>query len=1048
MLKRFLVVSMVIVILLGMINVTAEGSISLTASTPKNGEVIDVDKNITLTFDNTVDSSDLSGIIVTGGGIKSSDYIASASDNVVTISFQNNLLPNIQYNVSIDVNGSSGGNYSGNLAFSTIPYKKIGGYHFEENFNSAGLTINDVKKKGFVFASTASVSTSIPEIVNGKLNISYDSAQNKNSGRETIILDSAKTGIVAVEAKISFKSATEIEAVSGLPYFPRVSLMSFSGNGTGWSSQLSQAGSGGYSTARWLTIAGKSAGDIVDNQEYSIKVIIDTENWQYDGYFNGIKMNTAPVACGGTDTGSLKEIRIIDSWIDSANIVNGHERTLDDIYIYNVSEEVYETPAVLNTFPADNAASISLGTKSSIAFTEPIDEASLSGININNGAIISSRTLSADKKTVNLSFESPLLPDTTYTISANGIKSSIGISAASFSYSFTTIADASNMVLEACYPVSGITNFLLSGSVLLSFNHDINDETLGMLALNGGKGRIASAEIINGNSLEIVLSELESNKNYTIDLSGLKSSNDDIYIGENYSFTTVSASKLTLTSSTPANNASDVLPDIKKLTATFNNNINADTLSAIKIRGGNNPINFTPSADGKTVTLSFTESFSPSVTYTADFSGLGDEYGQTGGGEISFTIEAAFVQNPNGYNLYESFDGKEEATIGNATIAGVPSIYNDKLLISYSETKKDGRVLFTFPNTVNGSFNFEYKLTMTNGNLYFPRRRIMLYAENNVNNITLLNFGRDDGTTKDLSIAGVSQGAYVDGQEYDLKFEVDVKNNSYTAYLNGNLIVTVSLGTLENVKYIRILESYDDKNGTHVHTNTIDELRIYETAKTSYEAPALTASIPENNADNVSEEFTAELQFDQPMDIDSFKNSTLFISHSDALVKEVRISADKKTVTVIFENDLEFSTAYQLNIEGVKSIYGKEYTGNISFTTRAGYFKVKNIDIYKGTTKLTSLVNGTITVKAQVENFSAFTENAVLIVAIYDAEDKSLTDIKSFTPKTFYADEDDTLTGDMDVLIPPGKTYELKAFVWDDIYSMKPVTKPYSIRNK
>ena len=133
-----------------------------------------------------------------------------------------------------------------------------------------------------------------------------------------------------------------------------------------------------------------------------------------------------------------------------------------------------------------------------------------------------------------------------------------------------------------------------------------------------------------------------------------------------------------------------------------------------------------------------------------------------------------------------------------------------------------------------------------------------------------------------------------------------------------------------------------------------------------------------------------------------------------------------ETVKINFVEPLEYGTTYTL-----KALVGNSVAGQINFTTEAAGELTYSAPVIKA-------FSTGVSVSAAIENKTASTAPACLIVAVYDNETGGLLDVavneKVITSHT------DTLEINKAITVENRETSNIKAFIWNGIDEMKPVT--------
>lgn len=230
----------------------------------------------------------------------------------------------------------------------------------------------------------------------------------------------------------------------------------------------------------------------------------------------------------------------------------------------------------------------------------------------------------------------------------------------------------------------------------------------------------------------------------------------------------------------------------------------------------------------------------------------------------------------------------------------------------------------------------------------------------------------------------------------------------------------------------------------------IDDVKIYQLQDVDAGLPDLTASTPQNNAVNVSENTAIGLTFNNPIQQNAFSTGHISVTGGAASIASITPTADNKGCTIKFAQPLAFNTTYAVTIQNVQDIYNQAMPNkSFTFTTRQGYLKPDTIEFYKDSVneanRITEsgLSSGNIYGVVGMTNYGSTDAAATLIMGLYDGD--TLKQVMYYSPaEPIKAGASETLSAHLQVVLPDSgaETYHIKLLNWDSLEGMSPVWQP------
>lgn len=283
-------------------------------------------------------------------------------------------------------------------------------------------------------------------------------------------------------------------------------------------------------------------------------------------------------------------------------------------------------PTVTGETPAPGASNVARTVAPTFTFNESVLSTSI-GFNLvsaSNQAVSGTISYNDSAHTATFTPAAPLAASTTYMASVNSATDASGNGlAAPVSWSFTTAAPVLPTVVNET-PTINASNVPLTSTVSATFNEAILPSTLTFTVVDPANNPVAGTVSYNASTNTATFTPaaaLQPESNYTVTVAGATDALGDVMAAPLvWSFSTASASPspLTVTSETPAPNATGVSIQTS-VTAVFSESIQPGTLTFVLRDDKTNPVPATVTYNNTTQTATLTPAapLVPGMTYNA-----------------------------------------------------------------------------------------------------------------------------------------------------------------------------------------------------------------------------------------------------------------------------------------------------------------------------------------------------------------------------------------------------------------------------------------------
>ena len=283
-------------------------------------------------------------------------------------------------------------------------------------------------------------------------------------------------------------------------------------------------------------------------------------------------------------------------------------------------------PEVTVESPASGATAALVSSPITAAFNEAVQASTISFTltNSSGSSVAGTVTYNSSNDTATLTPGSALAYATTYTATVSGAKDTVGDSMpVPFTWMFTT---AAGPAVSSESPAPGATVIAASAPVTATFDQPVQASTISFTLKNTSGSTVPATVSYNSSTNVATLTPsaaLAYNTTYTATVSGAQNSSGVAMSSAfAWSFTTASSGAPIVTSETPASGTINV-PPASALTATFNEAVQASTISFSLVNPAGTSVPGTVSYNTATYTATFTPtaSLAMDTVFTAKVSG-------------------------------------------------------------------------------------------------------------------------------------------------------------------------------------------------------------------------------------------------------------------------------------------------------------------------------------------------------------------------------------------------------------------------------------------
>jgi predicted RNA-binding protein with TRAM domain len=342
---------------------------------------------------------------------------------------------------------------------------------------------------------------------------------------------------------------------------------------------------------------------------------------------------TGTVAYSGNTASFTPNSTLSSGLVYTATITTGAKNTdgtaLANNYVWNFTTLVSESataPTVTSTDPANNDTGVALNKVIKATFSQAMNPATITGATFTlkqgNNSVTGSVTYSGN--TASFTPNSPLSPGLVYTATiTTGAENTAGTGLANnYVWTFTT-APAVAPTVTSTDPANNATNVPLNKVIKATFSEAMDPATItgSTFTLKQGNTNVTGTVTYSGTTASFTpTNSLSGNLVYTATITTGAKNTAGTALANDYvwTFTTAAAVAPTVTSTDPANNATNV-PLNKVIKANFSEAMDPATItgSTFTLKQGNTNVTGTVTYSGTTASFTPTNPLSGNLVYTA-----------------------------------------------------------------------------------------------------------------------------------------------------------------------------------------------------------------------------------------------------------------------------------------------------------------------------------------------------------------------------------------------------------------------------------------------
>ncbi|MDI1321756.1 MAG: Ig-like domain-containing protein [Algoriphagus sp.] len=305
---------------------------------------------------------------------------------------------------------------------------------------------------------------------------------------------------------------------------------------------------------------------------------------------------------------------------------------LENNYVWlftTAASELAVAPTVTSTDPANSASNVALSKVIKATFSQTMDPATITGatFTLKQGNTVVEGTVTYSGTTASFTPNSPLSSGLFYTATiTTGAKNESGTALASnYVWNFTTAASevAVAPTVTSTDPANSASNVTLSKVIKATFSQTMDPATItgATFTLKQGNTVVEGTVTYSGTTASFTPnSPLSSGLFYTATITTGAKNESGTALASNYvwNFTTAAAVAPTVTSTDPANNATNIALN-KTVKAVFSETMDPATISGstFTLKQGNTTVNGTVTYSGTTASFVPNNPLLPGLVYTA-----------------------------------------------------------------------------------------------------------------------------------------------------------------------------------------------------------------------------------------------------------------------------------------------------------------------------------------------------------------------------------------------------------------------------------------------
>jgi methionine-rich copper-binding protein CopC len=288
---------------------------------------------------------------------------------------------------------------------------------------------------------------------------------------------------------------------------------------------------------------------------------------------------------------------------------------------------------LLTSTPSRGQVCVPLSQPISLRFSMKLDQTSTVSVTTGSTPVDGAVVVNGD--TLTFTPASPYTRGAVYAVDFGGVRDLYSRApAGSTTFSFTAVPPIP-LTLTNCSPAKGQSGVSPNQPVVLTFSNDLSQASA--ITVSANSVPFDGTVSISGNKLTFTPSAAYArDETYTVDFSTVRDIYGQMASGTtSVSFITALPPPFALTGSTPTSGQTEV-GMAEPIVLDFSNGLASNSM--ITVAGGGVPVAGTTIVDGQTATFVPSVPYSLGRTYTVQFSGVRDIYGQSPSGQTAFTF--------------------------------------------------------------------------------------------------------------------------------------------------------------------------------------------------------------------------------------------------------------------------------------------------------------------------------------------------------------------------------------------------------------------------
>jgi methionine-rich copper-binding protein CopC len=738
--------------------------------------------------------------------------------------------------------------------------------------------------------------------------------------------------------------------------------------------------------------------------------------------------NTSTHVATFTPTASLSDVTVYTASVSGAQDVSGNAMTAPMTWSFTTTDST--APTVTSHTPATNATNVAINTTVTATFSEAVQSGTISFVlkDAGNNTVAGTTSYNTSTHVATFTPTAALSQLATYTATVSGAQDTTGNPmSAPVSWSFTT-ADTTPPTVTSHAPLTNATNVAINTTVTATFSEAVQSGTISFTLKDAGNNNVAGTVSYNTSTHIATFTPTASLSDvtvYTATVSGAQDvSGNPMSAPVTWSFTTTDTTAPTVTSHTPATNATNV-PINTTVTATFSEAVQSGTISLVLKDAGNNTVAGTTGYNTSTHVATFTPTaaLSQLATYTATVSGAQDATGNPMSAPVTWSFTTADTTPPT--------------VTSHTPLTGATNVaVNSTVTATFSEAVQSGTIICTLKDPQNNSVagtssynsgtrvvTFTPSASLVGSTVYTatvsgaqdlagnPMAAPVSWTFTTVDNIppTVTAKSPAAGATNVALSATVSATFSEDVQSGTISFVLkDAANNTVAGSVAYNTTTHIATFTptaalAELTTYTATVSGAQDVSGNPMSAPVTWSFTMLDAS-----APTVIAQSPLANATNVPVNTTVTATFSEAV-----QSGTIVFTLKDAANNNVAgtVSYNTSTHVATFTPTASLSdvTVYTATVSGAQDVSGNPMSAPVSWSFTTTDTTAPTVTSHTPLTNATAVpVNTTVTA-----TFSEAVQSGTISFVLKDAGNNNVagsvsyngtSHVATFTPTVVLSD--------------------------------------------